>query len=333
MKQHRLTVRHAGMKGFNFSYAATTYNIYPWIGDGKHLLRVLRLPSTGKPVVAILRRDPGGLAINVWTSRSLTRTELSWVRNTLSWALGLDESYKTIRRLARHDRVLKAAWSVNSGIRPKRYTDIFESICGAICAQNVDFRRLYQMMRSLAVAFGPHISIKHVDYYAFPSAQELASASELQLRRCKVGYRARALRQAAKFIASHPEVIDRTKLKTLTPENAIDDLCSIPGVGRYSAAIVLSAGIGRSDVFHLDSFTRLILQTFYLNGKAVDDQVLTAFVGKHWPSVSGNIANLLTTNTHVWARRLGVDGFRPSQARLPPSPTNARANRKETLRH
>ena len=97
--------------------------------------------------------------------------------------------------------------------------------------------------------------------------------------------------------------------------HALDILCQVPGIGPYSAGIVLGAGIGRSDIFHLDSFTRHILRVFYFKGRKASDDRLREFASKRWPDCAGAVAHLLTTNTHVWAAALGRANFRASAAK------------------
>jgi 3-methyladenine DNA glycosylase/8-oxoguanine DNA glycosylase len=307
-----ITVTHE----FDYGFAHTHYNIYPWIATTDALLRVVR--RSEHPVVVSIApaENSGALSLELHSVRPLSPEEVALVGSDLTWALGLDDSSPdALARLAADDPVIAAALRVNKGIRPKRYLDLFEAICGAICAQNVDFRRLYQMMKALATAFGPAIGVADAVYHAFPLAEEVATRTESELRECKVGYRAKLLLKAATFLAEHGAPLGREELTSCDPEHAMERLCEIPGIGPYSAGIVLGAGVGRSDIFHLDSFTRHILSTFYFKGRKVNDERLRKLAAKRWPGCAGAVAHLLTTNTHLWAADLGYEGFRPSGAR------------------
>ena len=309
--------------GFDFHFAQTHYIIYPWIQTPDALSRVLRRDE--HPIVAHIapgaRSKRNVLSLRIQSASSLPRQEVVAVKNQLEWALGLnDPSHLELARLAEEDAVIAAALRVNQGIRPKRYLDLFEAICGAICAQNVDFRRLFQMMKSLAVAFGPAVCIDGTTYSAFPLAEEVAAKTDLEVRACKVGYRAKLILGAATFLKDHPAYLNREALASCNAEHAMGVLCAIPGIGPYSAGIVLGAGVGRSDIFHLDSFTRQILQTFYFKDRKVNDERLRTFAAKRWPGCAGAVAHLLTTNTEVWASALGHEGFRPSGAQTKGAP-------------
>lgn len=300
---------------YDFTFAQTHYNIYPWIASSDALLRVQR--RTEHPVLVRITPSMSEniLDLEIHSARAVNTEELATIASDITWGLGLnDRSGNLVALLAQEDPVIAAALYVNRGIRPKRYLDLFEAICGAICAQNVDFRRLYQMMQALAVTFGPAIRVADSVYHAFPLAHEVATRTDAELRSCKVGYRSKILLNAAGFLAVQAQAPDRQDLATCDPQEAMDRLCEIPGIGPYSAAIVLGAYIGRTDIFHLDSFTRHILQTFYFKGRKVNDDRLRNLALKRWPNCAGAVAHLLTTNTHVWAAALGYESFRQSGA-------------------
>jgi len=309
----RTTIAASGE--YDFTFAHTHYNIYPWIAAGDSLLRILR--RTEYPVLVRIRPSVSRnmLDLEIHSSRPVKADELATIACDITWGLALkDSSGNVVPPLAQEDPVIAAALYVNRGIRPKRYLDLFEAICGAICAQNVDFRRLYQMMHAIAVTFGPGITVADTVYHAFPLAHEIATRTDAELRSCKVGYRSKVILNAANFLTVQGQAPDRQSLATCDPQEAIDRLCEIPGIGPYSAGIVLSAYVGRSDILHLDSFTRHILQTFYFKARKVSDDRLRKLALKRWPHCAGAIAHLLTTNTHVWAAALGYENFRPSGA-------------------
>lgn len=301
--------------GFDFDFALSHYNIYPWARHGNILTRALCQANGRVAVVRIHRSGIDGICqIDVLTDELLQCAEANDILDTMIFCLGLDTDLSDVEIAAEEDPVLRTALEINKGIRPKRYASIFESVCGAICAQNVDFRRLYQMMELLCTSFGPRMNLEDDSYYSFPEPPELAQASSLELKRCKVGYRATRLQQAAEWFMRHGHELSREQLRSISIDEASAHLCEIPGVGPYSAAIVLQSGVGRKDVFQLDSFTRLILRQFYFDGSDVSDEILRKFVDERWQGFASSVAHLLTTNTHEWAEKLGVMDFRKSHA-------------------
>jgi 3-methyladenine DNA glycosylase/8-oxoguanine DNA glycosylase len=318
MEEYRITYEKNEFNDYNFDFALKHYNIYPWIREDHRLVRVIRLTSSKDIAVVKITYDSNRneLSAKIFVQSSINSHELNFIREHLAFCLGLSSDYSFLERITRNDGIMKAAVEVNWGIRPKRYGQIFEAVCGAICAQNVDFRRLYQMMELLSRCFGPSLTAGTDLYYAFPSPAEIAGKSIDEIRTCKVGYRAPRIKKAAQWFLVNGSDLTAELLKNLPAEEAVDKVCSIPGIGPYSAGIVLSAGAGRHDIFHLDSFTRHILSEMYFQGKAVSDSELMEFVEKRWPGYGGAIAHILTTNTHIWAERLGHKEFRRSGANV-----------------
>lgn len=297
-----------------FAFARDHYNIYPWIRDGDRLLRVLDVGGRGV-IAAIDPPDAVGRVAAVLTADlPLEPAEVELTGRTLAFCLAADEP-DPLPGLAAGDPVLAAALSVNPGIRPKRYSDLFEAVCGAICAQNVDFSRLYSMMRNLAVAFGRPVVRGDSVEHAFPPADLVAAAGLEELKACRVGYRAKGILAVARWFVGHRPELSRDELRSLPLAEAVERLLPIPSIGPYSAAIVLAVGAGRGDVFHLDSFTRTIMHEFYFDGREASDGELRALALDRWGPHAGSVAHLLTTNTEGWADLLGRPDFRRSGAR------------------
>jgi 3-methyladenine DNA glycosylase/8-oxoguanine DNA glycosylase len=304
-------------KTFDLAFATEHYVIYPWILGGRDLLRVLTTRS-GLPFLARIYREHGArpLKVEIRSPHELVEDELGFAQADLAFCLGLDANYRLVRAAARSDAILSAALQFNKGIRPKRYSSVFEATCGAICAQNVDFRRLYGMMELLCQNFGSHFEVDGASYWGFPVPEAIAGASDEKLRHCKVGYRAARLRKAAEWFSTKGMRLDRDKLRNAPLEEAAGILCEVPGLGPYSAVIVLNAGAGRQDSFQLDSFTRHILQSLYCTEKLNTDEDMRAFIARRWNGIGGSVAHILTTNTHLWAAKLGYKDFRRSRANI-----------------
>jgi N-glycosylase/DNA lyase len=292
---------------YDFAPALVEYTIYPWIREGDTLARVLRLAS-GAVVKAEIRstgtvRRPS-LHVTVRAGAPLAEADVDEVRTTLRRCLLLDADPRPFYALARRDPVLHAAVGTAQGGRGKCYPTVFEALIGVVCAQNTLFKRVYGMMERLATAFGTPLDLDGRRYYAFPVPADLAAASEDAIRACKVGYRARYIKGIARRVVDSG--LDLEALRRVRPEAARQVLLDLPGVGPYAADLVLSVGLGHG-VIHVDSFVRAIVSTFYFDGQPLSDEAIVAFARTRWPGFESAAIGALTTNTHVWARALGVD--------------------------
>jgi len=86
------------------------------------------------------------LVIRIEPSRNLQTKELGEVKEIISWCLGLKEDYRAFYEMCEKDRILKAAMESQYSSKGKSYPTVFEAIIGVICAQNIQFKRLYSMM-------------------------------------------------------------------------------------------------------------------------------------------------------------------------------------------
>ena len=70
------------------------------------------------------------------------------------------------------------------------------------------------MMKALATTVGPAVAVDGTMFHDFPLAEELAVRSEAEVRACKVGYRAKLILAAARFLRDHPTHLDRGVLES-----------------------------------------------------------------------------------------------------------------------
>jgi 3-methyladenine DNA glycosylase/8-oxoguanine DNA glycosylase len=203
-----------------FAFLRDHYVIYPWLTDGEAIGRVLEIDGQALLVwIMLVDADQ----IEVACTADVSDEAAHQIADVLSFCLALDEP-DPLAAQAREDPIIAAALAASPGLRPKRYPSLWEATCGAICAQNVDFRRLYAMMENLCRAFGAQAGGEH----AFPSPAALAHASEAALRVCKVGYRARALQAAGRWWIEHGAALDRQALRDAPLSEAREQLERIP---------------------------------------------------------------------------------------------------------
>jgi N-glycosylase/DNA lyase len=120
---------------------------------------------------------------------------------------------------------------------------------------------------------------------AFPSAARLASASEAELRACKMGFRAPFLLATARRIAEGQ--CDLSRLQTLPLEAARAELMSLPGVGRKIADCVLLFAYGYPRAFPVDVWIAKALQQLYFPRRRVRLSRLQQFANAHFGPNAG----------------------------------------------
>lgn len=292
---------------YNFKFHLKHYVVYPWLVENGNLVRILKLKSGKIVKVEILFTgiiNKPSFKFIVTSLRKLNKGEAREIKDIISWCLGFKEKVKPFYdEICKKDPVLKAASEGMRGVRSGGYPTVFEAIIGVVVAQNVQFKRIYMMLRNLCEKFGSKLKMGNKIYYAFPTPEQLAKASFKAIRACKVGYRDKYIRGIAQTIVKNK--IDLEALKKLSDDNKIrEELMKLPGIGPYTADLVLHIGF-RRQAFHLDLFSREAMQTFYFNGKKVSDKKIMDYIDKHWGNYRNLGALFLTTNTDEWAKKLG----------------------------
>jgi DNA-3-methyladenine glycosylase II len=166
------------------------------------------------------------------------------VERMLGTHVRLDEWYRRVRPypwLAFVARELR-------GLRPPRYPSLWEALAHAIVFQQISIHAAASIMRRLVEAAGEPVPYAGGTYYAFVTARELLECSDPQLRGAGLSANKIAhLRSAADAVESG--AVDEGQLERLPSAQASERLCSIRGIGPWSAAVVLLRGFGRLDVF------------------------------------------------------------------------------------
>jgi N-glycosylase/DNA lyase len=176
--------------------------------------------------------------------------------------LALDHDLEAIRASCDHPVVREASLGCR-GLRILRQPR-WECLATFILSPMKQVAHIRQMSLALRARFGTPLSGTPIP--AFPSASALAEATELELRACGLGFRAKGLLGTARLVASrefNPEA-----LSTLSTDEARDALCSLPGIGRKVANCILLFAYGRLEVVPVDVWIGRILGSFRGRRKA-----------------------------------------------------------------
>ena len=162
--------------------------------------------------------------------------------------LGLDLDPSPPQRRAESEQALRDTARALRGMRPPRYPDLLETFANVIPFQQVSLEAGMAVVAHLVRRFGESLTVDGHRYHLFPSAQTLARAHERSFRTCGMSaHKSRALGTIAKAIADGD--ISAESLATLPSIEAMERLMRLPGIGPWSAALVLLRGFRRLDVF------------------------------------------------------------------------------------
>jgi len=185
--------------------------------------------------VRIQQREPGQVLVDTHDSLVIAQ-----VRRILS--LDIDGSEFTA--VGRADPVVEAVRSRHEGLRPVLFYSPYEAACWTIIGNRIRLTQAARIKQRIAEEHGETLEVAGRQLASFPAPAVLAAIEELPgLPRFKV----ERLRTIA--VAAQAGELDAAMLRGLDPEEAMGHLQRLPGIGPFSAELILVRGAGHPDVF------------------------------------------------------------------------------------
>jgi DNA-3-methyladenine glycosylase II len=167
---------------------------------------------------------------------------------TIRTVLGLDVDPEPLQRVAESERTLRPTALALRGMRPPRFAELFEAFANVVPFQQVSLDAGVAIVGRLVERFGRHLDLDGRRFHAFPTARAIAEARLEALRACGLSSRkAESLRYLARTIESGE--LTEAGISGLSTSDALRRLTELPGVGPWTAGLVLLRGLGRVDVF------------------------------------------------------------------------------------
>ena len=175
---------------------------------------------------------------------------------------GLNDDLARISRCVDRDAYIHKALRRFEGLRIVRQ-DPWECLVSFICATYKSIAAIENMLGKLSVKFGEQVAFDGRDFWVFPTAEKLASASEKRLQECGLGYRAKYLKASAEKIRAGDVQLEM--LKSMPYLDARKKLDEFPGVGLKVADCVALFSLEKMEAFPVDVWVRRIILNHYAN--------------------------------------------------------------------
>ena len=162
--------------------------------------------------------------------------------------LGTDLSVATFDRGARTIPWLRDLAKRMRGVKPPRYATLWEACVNAIVYQVLSLDAAGAILRRAILATGEPIERDGVTLHAFPTIAALTGASNEILRATGLSInKITTLRRVGEALETG--ALDEVMLEERSSAEASALLCSIKGIGPWTAAVILLRGLNRLDVF------------------------------------------------------------------------------------
>jgi DNA-3-methyladenine glycosylase II len=170
------------------------------------------------------------------------------VTAALARLLGVYVDLTQFYQFAKHSRSLAPLVTQFRGAKPPRFPTAFETLANAVACQQVSLNVGIILLNRLAEAYGPGLPSVEGNLHAFPRPRDLADADPEALR--ALGFS----RQKAGYLIGLAQLLNRNEfgfaeVEALEDKAAVERLCRLRGVGRWTAEYFLLRGLGRTHIF------------------------------------------------------------------------------------
>lgn len=205
--------------------------------DGRALRFAYCAETDWLPIGVTVTAAPGGVAV------ATTRAPGPGIRGEVARILSLDADGTGFAKLGEADPVLGDLQRRSPGLRPVCFWSPWEAACWAVIVQRSSMLIASRLKQRIAERYGAEVTVDGRTYLAFPPPVTLLEAGGLGLPAQKEEW-VRGLARAAL-----DGVLTTEHLRALGPEESLAELRALPGVGPFSAGLILIRGAGAPDAF------------------------------------------------------------------------------------
>lgn len=201
-----------------------------------------------------------------------------------------EETEKNIMKI---DNNIKSALKFSSGIHILNQ-GIFETVISYIISANNNIKRISNSVEQISRLFGEKTTFNNNEYFLFPNIEQLIKASNEDLIKCGVGYRAKYITATIKMLNENKNNILRTHTE-LNNEDIKKELMKYIGIGNKVADCIMLFSMKRKDIFPIDVWVKKTMEELYFN-KDTSIKAISLYAIKNFGKYSGIIQQHLFYN-------------------------------------
>jgi 3-methyladenine DNA glycosylase/8-oxoguanine DNA glycosylase len=246
-----------------------------FVEDGVRVLRAWGPPR--RPWVVGV--EPRGARWRVEAWGAGPKEARAAVRAMFSLEHRLEEFY----RLVRKEPVLRGTERRFRGLRVPRDANLYDALIHAIVGQQLSVAAANALKRRLFERTGAFLEVDGVAVPCAPLPDRLRDLRAEGLRELGISWaKARAISHLAAE-TDRLELLER-RLASPSADGAVEALCELPGVGRWTAENALLRGVGRTDIFVAgDLGLRVALDEYGAVPRAAPEDRARAWCERHYP--------------------------------------------------
>ena len=197
----------------------------------------------GRRAVGVrVRQDGGEVVGDVVHAGRLDPEGLAAVARQVGRILSLDVDGEGFATVGDRDAVVAGLQRLHPGLRPVLFWSPYEAAAWAIIGQRIRIRQAAAIKARMARELGEPVELGGRVLHAFPAPERLAEVEAFPGLSARKPEWLRALAAAAL-----DGRLDAARLRALPRDDALAELRELPGIGPFSAELVLVRGAGDPD--------------------------------------------------------------------------------------
>lgn len=211
----------------------------------------------------------------------------------------LSEFYKKLVK----DKVLAPFLKRWRGMHNSCAQDLYGLLMIGIFLQNTVIKRTVQMTKVMLEKYGKKLKFAGKEVFIFWQPKDLIKVSEDELRKLKIGYRAKLFIKLSETFVK--EKIDELELRKLSKEKIKEKLLKLYGIGPETARILLTEAFHFDGYFeHVAPWQQKIYSRLLYHKPLVPTQKIIQDVNKRWGKWAQLAANYVWEDI-FWQRKQG----------------------------
>ena len=205
------------------------------------------------------------------------------VAKEVSWALGAGAQLAQFYLMAEEDEPLQRYVRQLYGLHPTHTSSMFEAIVVAVTGQQIAAGVAHTIRTLLIQEYGRSVTIGGQTYNLFPTAEALASAGVLGLRKIKLSTRkAEYIVDLASKITSRE--LDLEACHHLSSTEVDHMLMQLRGIGKWTVQWLKIVAMNYHDAFPSgDLALRRFVSFLYLDSHLIDETAVEEFSQRWYP--------------------------------------------------
>jgi DNA-3-methyladenine glycosylase II len=241
-----------------------------------------------------VRQDGGAVTASVISPAAPGPELMTAVRAQVERILSLDVDGSGFPAVGSRDPVVAGLQQRYPGLRPVGFWSPYEAAAWTIIGHRIRIRQAAAIKARMARELGEPVTFDDRVVHAFPAPARLAALDSFP---GLAGRKPEWLRSIA--LAALDGQLDAARLRGLPRETALKDLKTLPGIGDFSAGLILLRGAGDPDAvaYHEPRLALAVRDAYGLPGPATPEQLTE--ISDNWRPYRTWVTLLLRTQQEL----------------------------------